>query len=253
MNRTLPPFRVRRFGAVTSTNEVARKLATESSMEGLLIVADHQTRGRGRRGREWFSPSGLGLWATLILKPRFDGEALFPLGLAVGLAMCKTIESDCMHLAPKIQWPNDIYLGNRKVGGILVETLRDGDRIRAVLLGMGVNLNQSNEDFPPEIRGRAISIGGALRGWIDRDRFLESLLPTLRYEIQRVYDGGFGRIRDDYGKRTNLRDRDFTVVLGNGELHGRLADFGEHGELILSTGAGARRTLTHGEVVKLWR
>jgi BirA family biotin operon repressor/biotin-[acetyl-CoA-carboxylase] ligase len=252
MASRLPPFEVRSYGTVGSTNEVAREIASRGGAEGVLVVADRQTHGRGRRGRAWFSPPGAGFWGTLILRPPFDGEALFPIGLAAAVALCETVEEE-YDLSPAIQWPNDLMLGERKFAGILVEAVRSGGGIDAALLGIGVNLNPAAGGFPPELRGRAVSLGEARGRAIDRDRFTAALQGRLRDAIGRVYDGGFDAVREAYAVRSNLLDREVTLELEGGPLRGRAVDFGAFGELRLRTGEGRMRTMTHGEVIKVWR
>jgi BirA family biotin operon repressor/biotin-[acetyl-CoA-carboxylase] ligase len=250
--KSFPPIDIRIYSTVTSTNEVAKEILTQDGGDGTMIVADHQTEGRGRRGRDWFSPPSLGLWATLILRPRLAGKELFTLGLAAAVAICRTVE-ELYRANPSIQWPNDLYIDDRKFGGILVEIVKDGSRGEYALLGMGINLNQERDDFPPDLREAAVSLGEALGRGISRESFLGELNKRLSNEIQVLYGQGFEGIKDSYCKRSNLLQSWVTVRLEGGDVVGRVVDFGPHGELMLSVDGGIIRNYTHGEVHKVWR
>ena len=252
MTDELPPFEVRRYGTVGSTNEVAREIASGSAAAGVLVVADRQTCGRGRRGRTWFSPAGAGFWGTLILRPAIDGKALLPLGLAAAVAVCETLESE-HGLAPAIRWPNDLMLDGRKFGGILAEAVRSADGLDAVLLGMGVNLNAPDGGFPAELRVRAVALGETLGRTVGPEAFTAAFIPWLRKALVRACAGGFEVAREGYSSRSDLLGRDLSLELDAGPLRGRAVDFGPFGELVLRTEEGTLRTLTHGEVVRVWR
>jgi BirA family biotin operon repressor/biotin-[acetyl-CoA-carboxylase] ligase len=251
MKSKVPPFIVRSYSKVTSTNEIAKEIASSGDGNGTIVVADHQTSGRGRRGRSWYSPHSTGLWATLILSPELEGKQLFTLGLAAAVAISKVAEIE-LSVKPSIQWPNDLHLSGGKFAGILVETVNNGNNGDFALVGMGVNLNQEKEDFPGEIREIATSLRCETGEDVDRERFLGSLRIFLRSELQVLYDGGFEAIKGDYIERSNLLRNQVTVRLEEGDIHGRVVDFGHHGEMLVSIDGGGVRCLTHGEVHKVW-
>ncbi len=247
----MPPFRVMSYTTVTSTNEIAREMAYSGDGNGTIVVADHQTMGRGRRGRSWHSPPSLGLWATLVFCPELEGKELFTLGLAAAIAVSKVVEIE-LSVEPFIQWPNDLYLNGGKFGGILVETVNSGKDGDFALIGMGVNLNQEREDFPPDIREIATSLRCETGDIVDHERFLAGLRIFLRSELQLLCDGGFEAIKEDYINRSNLIRNHVTVRLENGVIRGRVVDFGPHGEMLVNIDGGGVRCLTHGEVLKVW-
>ncbi len=248
----LPSIDVRYYSSVTSTNEVARELVSRDAAPGTMIVADHQTKGRGRRGRVWHSPADAGLWATLILKTGFEGKDCFTLGLAVAVAISETVER-MIDQKSAIQWPNDLLIEGRKYGGILVEMVQGRNREQFALVGMGINLNQAKEDFPPGIRETATSLREVSGTSIDRDHFLLKITASLERMIQKITDEGFEGIRGEYASRSNLLQEWITVKLDEGRIEGRVIDFGPYGELMLSVEGGIIRKLTHGEVHKVWR
>ncbi len=130
----------------TSTQDEARAAALAGAAEGLLVLAEEQTAGRGRAGRSWWAPPGSAILSSLLLRPTFlPSRHMAYLGMIAGLAVCDTLE-ELAGLSPVLKWPNDILLGDKKVGGILVEALWNGDAVSAVILGLGLNVNTY---FPP--------------------------------------------------------------------------------------------------------
>ncbi|MCH7818464.1 MAG: biotin--[acetyl-CoA-carboxylase] ligase [Candidatus Marinimicrobia bacterium] len=145
------------FDTVDSTNRAALRAASEDAAEGTLFVADAQTAGRGRHSREWYSPPGLGLYFSVLLHPKISALEANNLVLQSAVAVCDAIE-ELYDYAVGIKWPNDIYSGNRKLGGILLETTITGDTIENAVIGIGLNMRHSIEDFPVELRSEATSL-----------------------------------------------------------------------------------------------
>ncbi len=248
----LSPFQVRFFSDVTSTNEVARDIISGGGEEGTIVVAEYQSRGRGRRGRRWDSRRGLGLWATLILRPPLEGSQMFSLGAAVSVAIAKAVES-LFGIEPSIQWPNDVYLTGRKFGGILVETGREEGWGRYALVGMGINLNHERRDFPPHLRRMATSLREESGREMKVPVFLEGLITFLRKELASVYEKGFDGIRADYVRRSSLLHRRVRIKLAAEEIEAVVVDFGRCGEVVVRADGTGDRTLNYGEVVRVWR
>ena len=139
---------VRYFEEVDSTNLMAKRLAREGAPEGTVVVADKQNTGRGRLGRNWTSPSGVGIWMSLILKPALMPQKASQITLTAGLSMCEAIKK-VTGLPAKIKWPNDIVINGKKVCGILTEMSAEMDRINYIVVGIGVNVN--NKTFPENL------------------------------------------------------------------------------------------------------
>lgn len=146
-----------------STNDLVMAAGREGAAEGTCVLADRQTDGRGRAGRHWSSPGGAGLYTSVLLRPPTLPAQALCLTLTAGLAVLDAIRS-LVPLRPGLKWPNDVLLGTRKVAGILTEMATEGLRISQVVVGIGLNVNQAEEDFAPEIRPLATSLrlaGGA--------------------------------------------------------------------------------------------
>lgn len=175
------PREIARLHEVGSTNDIVAARAAAGEPEGLVVVADEQTSGRGRHGRSWHSPAGTGLYVSVLLRPPVQESSL--LTLAGGVALCESLR-ESTGLATEIKWPNDLLApgGTRKLGGILVEGSATGSRLEYAVLGFGVNLRASA--YPAEIRDRATSLEEELGRAVDAETVLSLALDALdrRYD-----------------------------------------------------------------------
>jgi len=194
------------FQTIDSTNTVAAGLAGAPEGEGLVVVADAQTAGRGRRGRSWFSPPGSGLYVSVVLAPGrgpHGTRATALLTLAAGVALAEAVEA-VTGLAPEIKWPNDLLVARRKLAGILAEghTLegRSGPEAFRVVLGFGINVGPAA--YPPEIADRATSLEGELGRAVDRGGLFAASLAALARRSGDLDAGRFDAILDDWRRRS---------------------------------------------------
>ena len=164
------------FSTCPSTNDLAKRLAREGSAEGTVVLAEEQTEGRGTKGRSWHSPRGLGLYASVILRPRRADLSLLP--LAAGVACLEAIR-EATGLEAALEWPNDIVWKRRKLGGILCEGEFLGNALSFAVLGVGLNIGQRRDDFPAALRRTATSLRLALGQEVDRAALEAALFPAL--------------------------------------------------------------------------
>lgn len=160
----------------SSTNDLANEKALQGEEEGTVIIAEEQKAGRGTKGRKWFSIGKKGLYISIILRPGRSDLSLLP--LAFGLAV-KDALFEAERLDVKLKWPNDLVHTGKKLGGLLCEASFLGNQMSHVTLGIGINLNHDQEDFPEEFRSRATSLKLLLNKEIDRDVFLSNLWEIL--------------------------------------------------------------------------
>jgi BirA family biotin operon repressor/biotin-[acetyl-CoA-carboxylase] ligase len=202
--------------------------------EGAIATADHQTGGRGRRGRSWVEAPGTSVLVSVLLRPPAE-RAAPQLSLVGGLAAAMAVE-DALALAAQIKWPNDVMVDRRKVAGVLAEA-REG----VVVLGIGINVNQTREQLPSDARVAPAS----LRTVDGRERDREQLLGSLLAHLDRLYaawcEGGLDAVYDDLGARDFLRGRRVTVdgVDGVAQMigrDGRLAVATESGRVLVESG-----------------
>jgi BirA family biotin operon repressor/biotin-[acetyl-CoA-carboxylase] ligase len=161
-----------------STNDAILQIANATSKEGLVVFAEHQTAGRGQRGNRWESAAGKGLWFSILLRPRIDLASSPQLTAWAAEAVSNAIQNE-FSLIPAIKPPNDVQIGGGKVAGVLVEMRAQQNAPHLAIAGIGVNVNQSREDFPRELQSRAISLAMALGKHINRQSFAVALLRKL--------------------------------------------------------------------------
>lgn len=172
------------FDEIDSTNNYAKRIALSGAPDGTVIVADCQTAGRGRMDRSFQSPKGKGIYLTALLRPELPPERLLPVTALAGVAVCAAVERVC-GVRPGLKWPNDPVLGSRKLCGILTELSVEAETGRAqyLVLGIGVNVLQTAEDFTPEVAEVATSLAMALGRPVSRP----ALAAALIEELDRLY------------------------------------------------------------------
>ena len=162
----------------TSTNDVVLQMANGGASEGIVVFAEHQSAGRGQRGNTWESAAGKGLWFSVLLRPKVAISDPVELAQRTARIVATTIQSE-FPLSAVVKLPNDIYMEDRKVAGVLVEMRAQPKAPHFAVLGIGVNVNQMPHDFSEELREHAISLAIARRGPINRSSFAIALLRNL--------------------------------------------------------------------------
>lgn len=234
------------FDETDSTNVQARRLAEAGAPHGTLVAADCQTAGKGRRGRSWSSPKGEGIWMSLLLRPAFAPACASMLTLVAGMAAVRGIERAC-GLHPLIKWPNDLVLNGKKICGILTEMSTEDEMIRYVVIGMGINVN--NTEFPEELKGTAASLRMELGREVRRSPIIAETARAFE-----EYFGIFSRTRDMAGLREAYdsllvnRDRQVCVLDPRGEYRGRALGIDDQGSLLVEREDGQVSRVISGEV-----
>ncbi len=221
------------FEDISSTNSFALDLIQKQPHDGTLIFADHQTNGRGRLERLWFSPPGMNVYASLIkaLPDTLSNHNVGWIALLAGLAIARSLEESTA-FSLDLKWPNDILLGGRKLGGILCETASGSDEKRWVVIGFGINVNQTRTSLPPELRKIATSLQEASgRHW---DRLF--LLHHMTAAIEKLFgDSGHETLRTwkkSYQERCSTVGQVIQAKFPDGsELVGTAQSVGEQGQL----------------------
>ncbi len=234
--------RLETFETIDSTNLRASQLAREGAPEGTLVVAERQTAGRGRLGRSWVSPPRVNLYASFVLRPRLAPADAPQLALAAAVAVARALAP----FAPgrvAIKWPNDCLLGGRKVAGILTEMDAEVDRVRAVVLGIGVNLNAPARAFPSALRATATSVLLATGTAVDRPRFVAALCSTLEDVYDRVVRDGFAALADEWESYSCLTGRRVTVDQAGRQSAGTVRGIDASGRLVLDGPSGEERIM----------
>ena len=234
---------------IASTNDRARAAMREPGGEGLVVIADRQTAGRGRRGRSWVSPAGANLLFSVALLPSIAPRLAGLLGVAAALA----VRDACASLAPDaglaIRWPNDVVdRDGRKLAGLLVETALESGELAEAVIGIGINVNWLPADMPPEMVGSATSLLALVGAEIDRVDLLARVLDALEGELHALERGKAPLVR--LRASSWLDGRQVEVDTGEETITGRAAGISDDGSLLLDAEVG-RLALSVGEVARV--
>lgn len=234
------------FGQVSSTNDVAFSLARSGSPEGTLVIAEEQTRGKGRLGRAWHSPPGLGLWFSIILRPEIAAYESATVSLGVALAVAGVLR-DAYGIDARIKWPNDVLVGRRKICGILTEAEFRGGNVEFVVVGAGINVLHEATDFPGELRTIATSIAMESGAEVNRVDVLSRVLGEVEEKYGRLCRNGFADVRREILPLSSLMGKMVRVEGGNGITEGVAVDIDETGALVLRRENGLNERVVAGE------
>ena len=236
--------RVDCYPVVASTMDEARKAALESAPDGTLVLAEEQTGGRGRFQRTWVSPPGVNLYLSIVLRP--ESSALSQLGMMASLALAKALQGFTRGAAQvSIKWPNDVRIGGKKVGGILIENVLKGDRAGFSIVGMGVNVNLDPGEYP-EIRDIATSLRRELGHTVSRLALLAAILGEME-ELYITIQGG-GSVREEWSALLDTLGRRIRVAWGDQVYEGYAEGVDGEGSLLLRRPDGSLQALSAGEV-----
>jgi BirA family biotin operon repressor/biotin-[acetyl-CoA-carboxylase] ligase len=234
------------FGRVTSTNDIAFSLAEAGSGEGTIVIAEEQTRGKGRLGRGWHSPPGLGLWFSLILRPAMEPYQSSTVSLAVALAAASILR-ERYRIDARIKWPNDVLVGSKKICGILTEAEFSDGGVEFVIVGLGVNVKHDPGDFPPALRETATSIRIETSADVGRVYVFSALLAAVEEKYGSLCAKGFEGIKREILPLSSLMGNLTRVKTGKGVVEGIAVDIDETGALVLRTETGMQEKVLAGE------
>lgn len=214
---------------VDSTQILAKSLVTNH--EGnFIVLSDEQTQGRGRFNREWSSIKGKGLWMTVVLRPDISIQKMATFNLFISLAIQEVME-EFYGVPSKIKWPNDIYINNKKVCGFLTEMIADTDGVNAIICGIGINLNQTQQDFDNVNQTRATSLNIESKKKIDPYPFLTQLLHAIETKYEQFLNVPFSDIKEVYKSKSMIWDKALIYTQGNKRIKGRAIDIQDNGFL----------------------
>lgn len=234
----------------TSTNEVLLRLASEGAPNGAALTSEEQVQGRGRLRREWISPPGAGIYVSVLLStPLPVMEAAHATSVAA-LALVKTLRHK-YGLHPQIKWPNDVLLSGKKFVGILTEMQSDQDLTRFLVVGIGINVNQTHEDFAGIFRYPPTSVAIELGSHLSRQELLIDFLNRFEALYDLFLDEGFPALSTDLEQASAILGKIITVHRGKEEIHGKALRFSPEGALIVSTQDGNEEQIWVGDVTRV--
>ena len=230
-----------------STNTRAKELAAQGAPEGTLIIAEKQTKGRGRRGRSWFSPPGGGIYCSLILRPTMQPGETPRITLMTAVVLAETLLS-MMKLKLRIKWPNDILVDGKKLAGILTEISTEMDAVNYIIVGLGLNVNTQFGKFPSEIKGNATSILIENGKQFPRVKLIQHYLKLYEQYYDMFKKNDFEPIMNRWRELADIIGKQIRVdVIGKTHI-GKVIDVDNDGVLILKDDQGKLQRIFSGDV-----
>ncbi|PYZ98395.1 bifunctional biotin--[acetyl-CoA-carboxylase] synthetase/biotin operon repressor [Alteribacter lacisalsi] len=223
------------YPSIHSTQETAHLLASEQAEEGTIVLADEQTKGKGRLGRQWHSPPETGIWMSLILRPDIEVRSAPQLTLLTAVAVVRGIK-ESLGLDPEIKWPNDILFNGRKAAGILTEMQAEPDRVHAIIVGLGLNVNQ--DYFPDELADIATSLRLEKGEKVSRTDVLEAILKEWDWLYRMFLKEGFSSVKPLWEAHALTMGKEITARTPRETLKGVAVGIDDAGVLLLRTKDG---------------
>ena len=238
---------VRCFDVIDSTNSQACSMADLGAAEGLVVVADRQTAGKGRLGRLWVSPGSVNLYTSILLRPRILPMEAPKLTFLSAVAVCRAIALSTK-LRATVKWPNDVLLGGKKVAGLLNEMSSETDQVNYVVLGIGVNLNMAANQFPDDLRSPATSLALTLGREVSRLDFARALIKEIDHLYQIFQEQGDEPILKAWTEQCDMIGQAIKVDCNQQQIEGIMQGLSEDGALLIRMPTGQVETVYAGDV-----
>ncbi|MEI6631506.1 MAG: biotin--[acetyl-CoA-carboxylase] ligase [bacterium] len=236
--------RISYFDTVSSTMDVAVEMGMRGSIEGTIVIAEGQSRGRGRFNREWFSPKYKGIYLSLILRPRIAPNAAPILTLLAAVSICEAIK-EVTGIDARIKWPNDILIHNKKLAGILTEISAETDITHFVVIGLGLNVNNDKKSL---IAG-ATSLAEQKKDKVSRTELLQEILRRIENNYLDLKENSAGAILDKWRKSNLTLGRRVRVVSNKNTREGQALDIDTDGALLIRNDSGLIEKVMAGDIV----
>ncbi|MEI3604754.1 biotin--[acetyl-CoA-carboxylase] ligase [Pseudogracilibacillus sp. SE30717A] len=233
--------------SITSTQRLAHELALDGAEHGTIVIADEQTKGKGRVDRNWHSQKGKGIWMSVILRPTILPYLAPQLTLLTATVLANVIDQYAK-IKPQIKWPNDILIDSRKMAGILTEMQAEQDHVLYVIVGMGININQDQSDLPDDILNKATSLRIETGQEWEMLPMIQQIIETFESKYMHYIDNGFKEVKqnwENYGFRLNER---LQINSGNKRWEGLFLGIAEDGALLAKTDTGIIEKVYSGEI-----
>lgn len=235
------------YTSLPSTNDMAKQLAVEGAAEGTVVVAETQTAGKGRQGRNWVSPVGQGLWMSVILRPTLKVVDTPLVALAAAVAVERAI-TRVSGVQAGIKWPNDLVVDGKKLAGILVEMQATNAKVKYMILGVGTNLVFNQSDLPVELADKITSLQAAGGGLISREEYLMVLLEELDKVYLQLSAGEFELVLQAWRQKTITLGNKIRAEGPTQLIYGMATDIDRTGALLVTTEDGKQVKILSGDV-----
>ena len=235
------------FECIPSTIDEAASMARDGAREGTVVAAESQSGARGRLGRKWSSPGGVGVWTSIILRPSIPPRDAPKLTLLAAVSIATALR-DQYSIEAEIKWPNDVLAGGKKICGALTELLAEQDAVKYLITSFGLNVNQTRSKFPPEVRDIATSMRMESGRKFDRPEVFRRVLREFDRRYVGFTERGGDEILDEWRALSGTLGKRVTVQLGKERIEGVAKDIDDDGSLLLDTGDGTLRSIAYGDV-----
>lgn len=234
------------FDSTDSTNTQAKRLAAAGAPHGTVLIAGHQTAGRGRMGRQFHSPEGVGIYMSVILRPQCRAADLMHLTCASGVAVCDAVE-EVLSFRPGIKWINDLVWERKKLAGILAELAFDSrGNVEYAVVGIGINCNHKKQDFPPELQDLATSAAMITGCPVDRSGLSAAMIRCLCSMSDTLFDRK--PVMEQYRKDCITVGQQVSIHQGDSVRYAQALSVDDEGGLVVRYGSGDTATVSSGEV-----
>ena len=246
LNKEFSNIDIYTYKTTSSTNEVAKKLALTGAKHGTVVISEEQTAGKGRMGRTFYSPANTGIYMSIILRPNLTAMDSVLITTASSVAICDAIHK-VTGIECQIKWINDIYINNKKVGGILTEasTNFESGTIDYLILGIGINFNNPKDNFPDDLKEIADSLYKGNSNGINRNILCAEILNNILSIIPKIKDYNF---ISEYKKRSIILNQEIMYTSGGIYSKGRAIDINNDGSLVIKHDDGSIKILNSGEI-----
>jgi BirA family biotin operon repressor/biotin-[acetyl-CoA-carboxylase] ligase len=241
--------RIIKYPEIGSTNSLARKLIEEKAQLGFAIAAETQTAGYGQRGSYWESPLG-GLWSSLGIRPNMEPHLLGIVPILSAVGIVKAIEK--YNVKTTLKWPNDILIRNtfKKLGGVLVEGKVTQSSLNYLIIGIGLNINTTLEQYSKPLRSEIATLYEELNTEIDLDNLLKEIIQHIEESFEKLRSNGVRAILEAWKQNDNILGMDIVVQDSNREYYGKAVDISPYGQLILETSELNRIKISNGRIIR---
>lgn len=241
-------MKILRYKKVSSTQDIAKKLA-EKNVKEAIVIAEEQTCGRGRYGRTWFSPIG-GLWFSILLRPNINPIDSIKLMVLTELAVTKAIR-DFTNLPAFIKWPNDVYINNKKVCGILIESSIENNKLKYVIIGIGLNTNNSFSNIPDYSLKDITSLRDEIGKIIDKEALFKLILKKFKELYNSFLNKEFNKIFNEYKKYSLIINKDVLIRKNDELIKCKVLDIEEDYSLLVKKSNGEITKFPYEEIFKI--
>ena len=238
------------YNKVDSTNLTAMDLAQQGAVEGTVVLADQQLRGRGRGKRSWHSPAGVGIYCSIVLRPRIAPSMAQFITLMTAVSTVKAIALKT-GLSTRVKWPNDILINNKKVAGILLESKVSGSKMEYAVIGLGINVNHASTDLPEEIRSAASSLFIELGESVDQNSLIVQIFAEVEELYGRLQREDFPMILEQWRNYSSTLGQQVRIWQKERVTEGIALDVTMEGGLVVRVGSGEQVVVYAGDVEHL--